>query len=90
MALLVFFSNLFNHRVATNYLGFTILLNLSMSMGYKISNRFLLINRPDLKGNSGFSCLAWQPTGNYLAAGNQNGELAIWQLAPSGKGFGNS
>ena len=43
-----------------------------------------------LKGNSGFSCLAWHPTGQYLAAGTQNGELTIWQLGSSGKGFGNS
>ena len=43
-----------------------------------------------LKGNSGFSFLAWHPIGQYLAAGTQNGELTIWQLAPSSKGFGNS
>jgi WD40 repeat protein len=26
----------------------------------------------------GFSCLAWQPSGQKLAAGGQNGELLIW------------
>ncbi len=44
-----------------------------------------------LKGNSGFSCLAWHPTGKYLAAGAQNGALTIWQSAlASKKGFGNN
>ena len=38
--------------------------------------------------NNGFSCLAWHPTGKYLAAGGQNGELIIWQQSTSGKGFG--
>lgn len=33
-----------------------------------------------LKGtNTGLSCLAWHPTGKYLAAGGQNGELVIYQ-----------
>ena len=35
----------------------------------------------------GFSCLAWHPTGKYLAAGGQNGELIVWQQSTSGKGF---
>ena len=39
---------------------------------------------------TGFSCLAWHPTGKYLAAGAQDGELTIWQAALAGKGFGNS
>ena len=43
-----------------------------------------------LKGTSnGLSCLAWHPTGKYLAAGGQNGELFIYQESVSGKGFGN-
>lgn len=42
-----------------------------------------------LKGvTSGFSCLAWHPTGKYLAAGGQHGELIIWQQSLSGRGFG--
>ena len=43
-----------------------------------------------LKGKSAFSCLAWHPTGKYLAAGGQNGELIIWQSSASGRGFGNN
>ncbi len=42
-----------------------------------------------LKAVTGFSCLAWHPTGKYLAAGEQNGELTIWQSSVSSKGFGN-
>ena len=43
-----------------------------------------------LKGiNIGLSCLAWDLTGKYLAAGGQNGELLIYQESVSGKGFGN-
>ena len=43
-----------------------------------------------LKGsNSGLSCLTWHPTGKYLAAGGQNGELIVWQESNSGKGFSN-
>jgi WD40 repeat protein len=38
---------------------------------------------------NGFSCLAWHPTGKYLAAGGQQGELIIWQQSFSGKGFSN-
>ncbi len=42
-----------------------------------------------LKGaNNGLSCLAWHPTGKYLAAGGQNGELLIYQESVSGQGFG--
>lgn len=37
----------------------------------------------------GFSCLAWHPTGKYLAAGGQNGELIIWRQSVAGRGFGN-
>ena len=41
-----------------------------------------------LKGSdSGLSCMAWHPTGKYLAAGGQNGELLIYQQSVSGKGF---
>ena len=28
----------------------------------------------------GFSCLAWHPTGDYLAAGGQRGEVLVWAL----------
>ena len=28
----------------------------------------------------GFSCLAWHPTGQHLAAGGQQGELLIWLI----------
>ncbi|MGF1482277.1 MAG: WD40 repeat domain-containing protein [Cyanophyceae cyanobacterium] len=31
-----------------------------------------------LKGQTGFSCLAWNSTGDTLAAGGQQGELLIW------------
>ena len=42
-----------------------------------------------LKGtNNGLSCLVWHPTGKYLAAGGQNGELLVYQESVSGKGFG--
>ena len=41
-----------------------------------------------LKGVAGFSCLAWHPTGKYLAAGGQYGELTIWQRSFAGRGFG--
>lgn len=27
---------------------------------------------------AGFSCLAWQATGQHLAAGGQRGELLVW------------
>ena len=43
-----------------------------------------------LKGKTGFSCLAWHPTGKYLAVGGQNGELTIWQNFLTGQGFGNN
>jgi WD40 repeat protein len=42
-----------------------------------------------LEGASGgFSCLAWDREGKYLAAGGQNGELIIWSESKRGKGFG--
>lgn len=41
-----------------------------------------------LKGMTGFACLAWHPTGKYLAAGGREGELTIYQESISGKGFG--
>ena len=41
-----------------------------------------------LKGITGFSCLAWHPTGKYLAAGGQDGEFVVWQKSIAGKGFG--
>ena len=28
----------------------------------------------------GFSCLSWHPTGEYLAAGGQQGEVLVWTL----------
>ena len=37
---------------------------------------------------NGFSCLAWHPKGNQLAAGGQNGELLVWSKAGRGQGFG--
>jgi len=41
-----------------------------------------------LEGASqGFSCLAWHPQGNLLAAGGQNGELLVWTNAARGEGF---
>ncbi|MEO0538870.1 MAG: WD40 repeat domain-containing protein [Cyanobacteria bacterium P01_A01_bin.123] len=30
----------------------------------------------------GFSCLTWHPTGEYLAAGGQQGEVLVWTLCP--------
>ena len=41
-----------------------------------------------LKEVNNGSCLAWHPSGKYLAAGGQNGELTIWQQSTSEKGFG--
>ncbi|WP_250126500.1 hypothetical protein [Chroococcidiopsis sp. CCMEE 29] len=36
-----------------------------------------------LKGaDAGFSCLAWHPTGQLLAAGGQQGELLVWSTRP--------
>lgn len=36
---------------------------------------------------AGFSCLAWHPQGQQLAAGSQNGELLIWSTpTPNGNG----
>ena len=37
-----------------------------------------------------FSCLAWNPTGEYLAGGGKNGEVIIWQNYNSSRGFGSS
>lgn len=36
----------------------------------------------------GFSCLAWHPQGQQLAAGGQQGELLIWIKVMRGQGFG--
>ncbi len=33
----------------------------------------------------GFSCLTWQPTGDYLAAGGQQGEVFVWALCPDAR-----
>ncbi|MEM9008314.1 MAG: WD40 repeat domain-containing protein [Cyanobacteria bacterium P01_F01_bin.86] len=33
----------------------------------------------------GFSCLAWHPTGEYLAAGGQQGEVLVWTLCPDAR-----
>ncbi|WP_424101776.1 WD40 repeat domain-containing protein [Moorena producens] len=41
-----------------------------------------------VSGKIKFSCLAWNPTGDYLAAGGQNGEVIIWQNSISSGGFG--
>jgi WD40 repeat protein len=35
----------------------------------------------------GFSCLAWHPQGQQLAAGGQNGELLVWSKSMRGQGF---
>ncbi|MEL6162041.1 MAG: WD40 repeat domain-containing protein [Cyanobacteria bacterium J06554_11] len=36
-------------------------------------------------GKEGFSCLAWHPTGEYLAAGGQQGEVLVWTLCPDAR-----
>ncbi|MGP1387834.1 MAG: WD40 repeat domain-containing protein [Thainema sp.] len=33
----------------------------------------------------GFSCLTWHSTGEYLAAGGQQGEVLVWALCPDAK-----
>ncbi|MEO1396278.1 MAG: WD40 repeat domain-containing protein [Cyanobacteria bacterium J06634_5] len=33
----------------------------------------------------GFSCLTWHPTGEYLAAGGQHGEVLVWALCPDAR-----
>lgn len=33
----------------------------------------------------GFSCLSWHPTGEYLAAGGQQGEVLVWTLCPDAR-----
>jgi len=33
----------------------------------------------------GFSCMAWHPTGEYLAAGGQRGEVLVWTLGPDAR-----
>ncbi|NET47986.1 MAG: WD40 repeat domain-containing protein [Merismopedia sp. SIO2A8] len=33
----------------------------------------------------GFSCLGWHPTGDYLAAGGQQGEVLVWTLCPDAR-----
>lgn len=38
----------------------------------------------------GFSCLAWHPQGQQLAAGGQNGELLVWSKSTRSQGFGYS
>lgn len=38
--------------------------------------------------SQGFSCLAWHPKGQQLAAGGQSGELMIWASVVRGQGFG--
>lgn len=35
----------------------------------------------------GFSCLAWHPQAQYLAAGGSNGELHLWAKSQRGQGF---
>jgi WD40 repeat protein len=36
---------------------------------------------------AGFSCLAWHPHGQQLAAGGQNGELLIWSNSTPTENF---
>lgn len=39
-----------------------------------------------LEGAEGaFSCLTWHPTGDYLAAGGQQGEVLVWALCPGAR-----
>ena len=39
-----------------------------------------------LKGaQEGFSCLTWHSTGEYLAAGGQQGEVLVWSLCPDAR-----
>ena len=39
-----------------------------------------------LKGaQEGFSCLTWHPTGEYLAAAGQQGEVLVWRLCPDAR-----
>ena len=33
----------------------------------------------------GFSCMTWHPTGEYLAAGGQHGEVLVWTLCPDAR-----
>ena len=33
----------------------------------------------------GFTCLTWHPTGEYLAAGGQQGEVLVWALCPDAR-----
>ncbi|MEM8614157.1 MAG: WD40 repeat domain-containing protein [Cyanobacteria bacterium P01_H01_bin.105] len=33
----------------------------------------------------GFSCLSWHSTGDYLAAGGQQGEVLVWTLCPDAR-----
>jgi WD40 repeat protein len=35
----------------------------------------------------GFSCLAWHPQGQHLAAGGQRGEILVWELSQRAQGF---
>ena len=35
--------------------------------------------------HGGFSCLTWHPTGDYLAAGSQQGEVLVWALCPDAR-----
>ncbi len=56
--------------------------NISLWQGQKLIK--------SLKGTStGLACLGWQRSGQYLAAGGQNGELFIYEESTSGKGFSN-
>lgn len=36
---------------------------------------------------AGFSCLAWHPEGEFLAAGGNGGELVVWSKSTRGKGL---
>ena len=37
---------------------------------------------------AGFSCLAWDPSGEAIAAGGSGGEVLMWMASTGGKGFG--
>lgn len=45
-----------------------------------------LVQRINNAGD-GFSCLAWHPQGEKIAAGTEKGELLIWAKTTSGQGF---
>lgn len=38
--------------------------------------------------SEGTHCLAWNPTGELLAVGGQDGSILVFEIVPEGKGFG--